>query len=68
MSTQKVIVNLPEEMVEFLQHTAKKQSLTFTDILRRVINVEKFFVEQERIGNKILVEDEYKVLRKVIRQ
>ena len=68
MSTQKVIVNLPEEMVEFLQHTAKKQSLIFTDILRRVINVEKFFVEQERIGNKILVEDEYKVLRKVIRQ
>lgn len=24
MSTQKVTVNLPEEMVEFLQHTAKK--------------------------------------------
>lgn len=55
-------------MVEFLQHTAKKQSLTFTDILRRAINAEKFFIQQEKIGNKILVEDEYKVLREVIRQ
>lgn len=68
MSTQKVIVYLPEDMVEFLQHTAKKQSLTFTDILRRAINAEKFFIQQEKIGNKILVEDEYKVLREVIRQ
>lgn len=57
MATKKITVNLPSEQVEFLQRIAEKEHLTFTDVLRRSINSEKFFITQEESNNKILVED-----------
>ena len=66
MST-KVTVNLPEDQVTFLQELATKENLTFTDVLRRSINSERFFVEQERTGNKILIEDSERRIRLVTR-
>lgn len=65
---KKVTVNLPTDQVDFLMSIAKKEHLTFTDVLRRSIRSEQFFVEQAEIGNKILVEDHerniYQILRK----
>jgi len=57
MATKKITVNLPSEQVEFLQRIAEREHLTFTDVLRRSINTEKFFITQEDSNNKILVED-----------
>lgn len=34
MKVSKVTVNIPDEQIEFLQETAKKEDLTVTDILR----------------------------------
>jgi hypothetical protein len=65
---KKVTVNLPADQVEFLQGVAKKNNLSFTDALRRAINSEKFFVEQETNGRKILVEDGNERMREVIRR
>ena len=47
---KKVTVNLPEDQVEFLQKIAEAEQLSFTDVLCRSINSEKFFVEQEKTG------------------
>jgi len=57
MNIKKVTVNLPADQVEFLQELAKRDNLTFTDVLRRSISSEKFFVTQEDAKKKILVED-----------
>ncbi|MTV39568.1 hypothetical protein [Duganella radicis] len=38
MEITQVIVNLPSEQVEFLERVARKERLTFTDILRRAID------------------------------
>lgn len=67
MATKKVTVNLPEEQIEFLQGLAKKEHLTFTEVLRRSIKSEKFFTEQEIMGRKILIEEDGKRLREIIR-
>ena len=64
---KKVTVNLPEEQVEFLKAYAEAAKLSFTDVLRRAINTEKFFVEQEKAERKILVEDKDKRIREVVR-
>ncbi|WP_377808012.1 hypothetical protein ABNQ38_21755 [Azospirillum sp. A29] len=68
MVMKKVTVNLPEEQIEFLQSVAKKEDLSFTDVLRRSINSERFFVAQEVSGNKILVEDSSNRVREVFRK
>jgi hypothetical protein len=67
MSVKKVTVNLPEDQVEFLQKLAAKENLTFTDVLRRSINSERFLVEQESKNRKILIDDGSKI-QQVIRR
>lgn len=67
MSVKKVTVNLPEDQVEFLQELAKRENMTFTDALRRSIKSEKFFVEQEKSGRKVLVEEKDHKLREIVR-
>lgn len=64
---KKVTVNLPSDQVEFLQSIAEKDGVSFTDALRRAINSEKFFVEHETSGRKVLVEDGDRI-REVIRK
>ena len=68
MAMKKITVNLPDDQVEFLQKIADSEHLTFTDVLRRSINSEKFFVKQEKTGHKILVEDSDLRIREVIRR
>ncbi len=65
---KKVTVNLPEDQVEFLQKLAEAENLSFTDVLRRSINSEKFFVEQEKAKRKILIEGPDQRIREVIRK
>ena len=68
MAMKKVTVNLPEDQVAFLQEIAKAENSTFTDVLRRSINSEKFFVEQQKTGRKVLVEDANHRIREVMRK
>ena len=68
MATKKVTVNLPEEQISFLQKIAEAENLTFTDVLRRSINSEKFFIDQEATGRKVLVEEPGKHIREVFRK
>ena len=68
MAMRKVTVNLPEDQVQFLQNIAAKEHLSFTDVLRRSINSEKFFVEQENAKSKILIEGADNRIREVMRR
>lgn len=68
MAVKKVTVNLPEEQVKFLQEIASKEDMSFTDVLRRAINLERFFVQQEEAGHKFLIEDKGQRLREVLRR
>lgn len=68
MATKKVTVNLPVDQIEFLQSIANAENLTFTDVLRRAINSEKFFVQQEDAGRHVLVEEPGQRMRVVLRK
>ena len=68
MATKKITVNLPADQVEFLQKIAAEENITFTDVLRRSINSEKFFVDQEKIGHKVLIEGPGQRIREVLRK
>jgi hypothetical protein len=68
MNSRKVTVNLPEDQVLFLQKISSDESISFTDALRRSINSERFFVQQESAGNKILVDEGNQRIREVLRK
>ncbi len=68
MAFKKVTVNLPEDQVAFLQRVAAKEHVSFTDVLRRSINSEKFFLDQEEANRKVLIEEPGKPIREVIRK
>jgi penicillin V acylase-like amidase (Ntn superfamily) len=53
-----VIVNLPEEQVEFLKAVSTIRGCSVTDAIISAINTERFFVENASNGNKLLVEYE----------
>lgn len=65
---KKVTLNLPEEQVSFLMEIADRENLSFTDVVRRAINSERFFVQQEQQGRKVLVEDGNQRIREVFRK
>ena len=62
-----VTTQILTEQVAWLEETAKRENVTPGDILRRAINTEKFFVDQETAHRKILVQDGDR-LREVIRR
>lgn len=68
MATEKITVNLPEDQVAFLQKIAEAEDLSFTDVLRRSINSEKFFINQKKAKGKVLVEDADQRIREVMRK
>jgi len=68
MAVKKVTVNIPDEQVQFLQDISQRENISFTDALRRAINSEKFFVQQESAGRKVLVEEAGQRIREVIRK
>lgn len=63
----KVTVNIPDELVAFLKKTAAEEQISVSDVLRRSINTEKFFIQQQKSGHKILVESDNQQIREVIR-
>jgi len=67
MAFKKVTVNLPSEQVAFLQDLAMKEKVSVVDVMRRAINSEKFFVENELAKRKVLIEDGNRI-REVIRR
>ena len=67
-TVRKVIVNLTSDEVEFLEMQAETDGVTFTDVLRRSIHFEKFFVEQQQQHHKLFVREPGRPLREVIRK
>lgn len=68
MATKKVTLNMLESQVEFLQKQAIKEDLTFTDLVRRAVALEKFIIEAEEKGHKLLIEVSPGKMREIIRK
>lgn len=67
-AVQQVTVHLTSEEVEFLKTQAGIDGVSFNDVLRRSIVLEKFFVDQQRKKRKIFFGVPGQRLREVVRQ
>ena len=56
-------VNLPRRLLQELKEIAEEEELTLTEVLRRLIETQKFLRKEVKRGNKVLIEDkEYQKL------
>ena len=64
--TVKISANLSIEVVDTLKSIARKQGISMTEALRRAIGTEKFLLDSEEEGSKILIEDREKRIRQLV--
>lgn len=57
MGTQKVSMNLTDDVVEALKDVAKREDVTMTEVTRRAISIFKFLDDAQRSGKSVLVRD-----------
>ena len=67
-SNTKVIVNLPDVVVQELKELAKANNVTMTDLIAQSIRLNKFLSDREREGGKILVEGADRKIERIIRK
>lgn len=67
-TVQQVTVLLKPEEMEFLETQAGIEGVSFNDVLRRSIILEKFFVDQQRKNRKIFFGAPGRPLREVVRE
>jgi predicted transcriptional regulator len=66
MAVKKVTVNLPDETVEAVNRIANDRQISFTEALRRLIEVQKFLDEEVKKGGKILLQTSDNSMSRVV--
>lgn len=62
----KISANFSPEIFEALQAMANELGISMTEVLRRAIGTEKYFLEETRKGARILLKDKDGSLREVV--
>jgi len=57
LELQKISVNLPKDLVSYIQNFAAHENMTMTEALRRAISMMKFIEESEEQGKALLRRD-----------
>lgn len=65
-NTVKISANLPADVFELLQRSAREQGITMTELIRRGITREDFLYEEHKKGSKLLIEDASGRLRELV--
>lgn len=67
VSFTKVVVNIPDDVVQELQELSRVTGSTMTDLIALSIRLSKFLSDIERRGGKILIENADRTMEQVIR-
>ncbi len=66
--TKQITIKLPESYNKILEEISQSRGITKTEVIRQAIGMEKFFNDEERKGNKVLIEDaQTKKFRQILR-
>lgn len=57
MGTQKVSMNLTDDVIEALKDVAKRENVTMTEVTRRAISIFKYLDDAQNSGKSVLVRD-----------
>ena len=62
----KTTIALPEDAVAVLRELARERNVSFAEVIRRALAVEKYLSDARNSGNRILVEDREKLIQEIV--
>jgi len=62
----KTTISLPEEAVSVLHELAESRNVSFAEVVRRALTMEKYLVDARKDGCRILVEDPKKLIKELV--
>ena len=68
MSSIKLTLNLPEDLVKRIKEEALKLNITMTEAIRKSLETELFLSEEEKEGSKILLEKKDNKIVQLVRR
>lgn len=62
----KTTISLPEDAVAILHDLATDRNVSFAEVVRRALKMEKFLADARKQGGRVLIEDAQKRLKEMI--
>jgi len=62
----KTTINLPEDTVAVLRQLAAARNVSFAEVVRRAITMEKYLNDARSEGSRVLIEDSEKLIKEII--
>lgn len=62
----KTTISLPEDTVAVLRQLAKTRNVSFAEVVRRAITVEKYLDDARHDGCRVLIEDPEKLIKEIV--
>jgi hypothetical protein len=62
----KTTITLPEETVAVLRQLADARSVSFAEVVRRALTMEKYLSDVRNDGCRILIEDPEKLIKEIV--
>jgi hypothetical protein len=62
----KTTISLPEDTVAVLRDLANTRNVSFAEVIRRAITMEKYLSDARNEGCRILIEDPEKLIKEIV--
>jgi hypothetical protein len=62
----KTTISLPEDAVAVLRHLAKVRNVSFAEVVRRALTIDKYLSDIRKDGCRVLIEDPDKLIKEII--
>lgn len=62
----KTTISLPEETVAALRELSEARNVSFAEVIRRAITMDKYLNDARKDGCRILLEDPEKVIKEIV--
>jgi hypothetical protein len=66
MGPLKTTISLPEDAVVVLRELAASRNVSFAEVVRRALTIDKYLVDARKEGCRILVEDPEKLIKEIV--
>jgi hypothetical protein len=62
----KTTISLPEDAVAVLRHLAKTRNVSFAEVVRRALTIDKYLSDIRKDGGRVLIENPDKLITEIV--
>ena len=62
----KTTISLPEDAVTVLRELSELRNVSFAEVVRRALKMDKYLTDLRRDGSRVLIEDPEKLIKEIV--